>query len=68
MGKKIRIMIRWIHIVSALIILSYVYSPFHDRYFFQIIMKFIVIPVVTLTGIWIWKFRQFNKFFRINSD
>jgi len=58
--KRIRIVIRWVHIVSALVIMCYIYSPFHNYVLFQILIKFLIIPIVTVTGIWIWKFRQFN--------
>ncbi|MBP9855034.1 MAG: hypothetical protein KBD53_09230 [Candidatus Omnitrophica bacterium] len=64
-AKKIRVILRWVHIVCGLVIMCFIYSPFHEYSVFQWIMKLIIIPVVTFTGIWVWKFRQFNKFFKI---
>ena len=64
---KVRVILRWVHIVLGLAIMCYVYSPFHRLIFFQIIVKFVIIPVITFTGLWVWKFKQFNKFFRIRS-
>jgi len=63
--KKIRVMLRWMHIVSGLIILCYIYSPFHEIFIFQIAVKFLIIPIITLSGIWIWKFMAINKFLKI---
>ena len=64
-AKKIRIILRWVHIVFGLIIMCYIYSPFHEHVIFQIVMKFFIIPVITFTGIWVWKFKEFNKLFKI---
>ena len=63
--NRLRIILRWLHIVLGLVILCYIYSPFHEFVFFQIAVKFFVIPVITVSGIWIWKFKEFNKFFKI---
>ena len=45
--------------------MCYVYSPFHKYFAFQVLVKFIIIPLATLSGLWIWKFKAFNKFFKI---
>ena len=63
--NKLRIILRWMHIVLGLVIMCYIYSPFHELKVFQILMKFFVIPVITLSGLWIWKFKTFNNFFKI---
>lgn len=62
---KARIILRWTHIILGLVIMCYVYSPLGERQFFQIAVKFFVIPLITFTGLWIWKFKAFNKFFGI---
>ena len=64
-SNNIRNILRWTHIILGLIILCYIYSPFHEKRAFQIIVKFLVIPVITFSGLWLWKFKAFNKFFRI---
>ena len=63
--SKIRVILRWVHIVLGLILMCYVYSPFHKYFAFQVLVKFIIIPFATLSGLWIWKFKAFNKFFKI---
>lgn len=66
-AKTIRIILRWVHIVCGLAIMCYVYSPFHEEVVFQWIMKAGIIPIVTFTGIWVWKFQKFNRIFGIKS-
>ncbi len=65
---KIRVILRWIHIVLGLAILCYIYSPFHRYIPFKIFIKFLAIPAIALSGLWIWKFKIFNKFFRIKHE
>lgn len=57
--------LRWLHLILGLLVMCYIYSPFGNLRAFQITMKFIIIPVIVLTGIWIWKFKEINKKFRI---
>ncbi|MDP2652669.1 MAG: hypothetical protein Q8Q08_01415 [Candidatus Omnitrophota bacterium] len=61
MAQRIRGMLRWLHIVLGLVIMCYIYSPFHQYAWFQITVKFFVIPVITLSGVWLWRFSQVNK-------
>ena len=65
MPAKLRTGLRWLHIVFGLVILFYIYSPFHQYKAFQIVVKCAIIPVLVLSGIWLWKFNVFNKFFHI---
>ena len=65
MAKKVRSILRWMHIILGLVIMCYIYSPFHEYKIFQIVVKFVVIPIITFSGIWLWKFKEFNKIFKI---
>jgi len=62
---RLRTILRWTHIVLGLVILCYIYSPWAAVLQFQIVVKFVVVPVIVVSGIWIWKFGTFNKLFRI---
>lgn len=64
-ANRVRVILRWVHIVLGLVILCYIYSPFSKHLLFQLFIKFIVVPGIVLTGAWLWKFKEFNKFFRI---
>lgn len=50
-----RTIIRWIHIIFGSIIAIYVYSPWQSVTMFAFGVKAIVIPMLVLTGLWLWK-------------
>jgi len=62
---RLRVILRWMHIIFGLVVLCYIYSPFNQYRSFQIIIKLIVIPGIVLSGIWLWKFQKINHFFKI---
>jgi hypothetical protein len=50
-----RSIFRWIHIVFAIPIAGYVYSPFKELPNYAPVVRFVAIPVIVLTGFWMWK-------------
>jgi thiosulfate reductase cytochrome b subunit len=50
-----RSILRWIHIVLAIPIIGYVYSPFRELPNYAPIVRFIAVPLIVLTGLWMWK-------------
>jgi len=50
-----RSILRWIHIVLAIPIIGYVYSPFKELPNYAPIVRFIAVPIIVLTGLWMWK-------------
>ena len=50
-----RSIFRWIHIVFAVPILGYIYSPFDKipNYTFQ--TRYVFVPIMILSGLWMWK-------------
>ena len=50
-----RSILRWIHIVLAIPIVGYVYSPFKELPNYAPVVRFVAIPVMVLTGLWMWK-------------
>jgi hypothetical protein len=50
-----RSILRWIHIVFAIPISGYVYSPFSELPNYAPVVRFVSIPVLVLTGFWMWK-------------
>ena len=53
-GTK-RSIARWIHIVFSIPLLGYVYSPFAELPNYAPVVRFVSIPVLVLTGLWMWK-------------
>ncbi len=51
----IRTILRWIHIIVAIPILGYIYSPFEKLPSYAPATRFVFLPVMVVTGIWMWK-------------
>ena len=50
-----RSILRSIHIVFAIPILGYIYSPFEEIPKYAPRVRFVVVPVMLLSGLWMWK-------------
>jgi hypothetical protein len=50
-----RSIVRWIHIVFAIPILGYIYSPFEQIPNYARPTRFVFVPVMVLSGLWMWK-------------
>lgn len=50
-----RTIIRWIHIVIAIPIIGYVYSPFEEIPNYAPAVRYVFLPVMLLSGLWMWK-------------
>ena len=50
-----RAIFRWIHIVLAIPILGYVYSPFDKIPQYAPATRCVYVPVLVLSGLWMWK-------------
>ena len=58
-----RSIIRWIHIVFAIPIIGYVYSPFNQIPNYATPTRFVFVPVLVLSGLWMWKGHVVLRFF-----
>jgi len=63
--KRVRTVCRWLHIILGLVILCYIYSPFGKYPVFNIFVKFLAIPLILLSGLWLWKPHLFNRILKI---
>jgi hypothetical protein len=54
-GKQLRQLLRVIHVVGAILIGTFVYSPWSSLPWFLSLMQFVVIPVLTLSGVVMWQ-------------
>jgi hypothetical protein len=54
-GAITRTIFRWIHIVFAIPILGYIYSPFDKLPSYAFKTRFVFVPVMVLSGLWMWK-------------
>jgi hypothetical protein len=51
----IRSVARWIHIILAIPIFGYLYSPFDKLPQYAFPTRYIFFPLMVLTGLWMWK-------------
>jgi hypothetical protein len=57
-----RSILRWIHIVFSIPILGYIYSPFEALPAYAPRVRFVVVPVMLLSGLWMWKGHVVRRF------
>ena len=53
--STIRLVIRWVHIICAVPIVGYIYSPFEVIPNYAPQTRFVFFPVMLLSGLWMWK-------------
>src|ERR1700751_3663292 len=49
-----RAILRWIHLIFAIPIIGYVYSPFAELPNYAPVARFVSIPVLILSGFWMY--------------
>ena len=50
-----RAIVRSIHIVLAIPIIGYIYSPFEEIPNYAPAVRFVFLPAMVLSGFWMWK-------------
>ena len=50
-----RSIFRWIHIICSIPIIGYIYSPFEQIPDYAPATRFVFLPVMLLSGLWMWK-------------
>ena len=58
-----RSILRWIHLVLAVPIIGYVYSPFKELPNYAPVVRYVAVPVIVLTGLWMWKGHLVRRLF-----
>ncbi len=56
-----RSILRCIHIVFSIPILGYIYSPFEEIPNYAPVVRFVAVPVIVLSGFWMWKGRVLQR-------
>lgn len=50
-----RTIFRWIHIVLGIPIVGYVYSPFEEIPDYAPAVRYVFLPGILVSGLWMWK-------------
>jgi hypothetical protein len=53
-GTK-RAIARWIHIIFGIPIVGYIYSPFEEIPRYAAPTRYVFLPILLLSGLWMWK-------------
>lgn len=54
---------RWIHLVLSVPIIGYIYSPFDQIPNYAPLTRFVFVPVLVVSGLWMWKGHVVRRFF-----
>ena len=58
-----RSIVRWIHLILAIPIVGYIYSPFEQLPLYAPRVRYVVVPVMVLSGLWMWKGHVVRRMF-----
>ncbi len=50
-----RSILRWIHIVFGIPIVGYIHRPFEEIPNYALVVRYVALPVIGLSGFWMWK-------------
>ena len=59
---------RWIHIIFGLPILGYIYGPPAEVQQYAPMFQFVFVPVLLLSGLWMWKGHVITRLFSRKSS
>jgi hypothetical protein len=62
-----RVVFRWIHIILSIPILGYIYSPFERLPDYAPATRFVFLPLMVFTGLWMWKGHAVRRLFSKRS-
>lgn len=57
-----RAIVRWIHIIISIPIIGYIYSPFQELPNYAPLVRYVFLPVMVLSGLWMWKGHIVRRF------
>ena len=50
-----RMLVRWIHLIFAIPIAGYIYSPFDQIPNYAPLTRYFFVPAIVISGLWMWK-------------
>ena len=66
-NKQIRDIQRAVHLLAALLLLLYFYTPLGSATLFTTILQFFVLPLLVITGMLMWQWTRLRKRFNTAS-
>jgi len=62
-----RSIVRWIHIVGGIPILGYIYDSPADTHNYAFSVRYVFLPLLLLSGLWMWKGHVVRRLFSWRS-
>ena len=62
-----RSIFRWIHIIFAIPIIGYIYSPFAELPNYAPVVRYVAFPLIAVSGLWMWKGHVVRRLFSKRS-
>jgi len=62
-----RSIFRLIHILFAIPIIGYIYSPFKELPNYAPVVRYVAFPLIAVSGLWMWKGHLLRRFFSKRS-
>jgi hypothetical protein len=62
-----RSIFRWIHIIFGIPILGYIYDSPADTPNYASSVRYVILPILLLSGLWMWKGHVVRRFFSKRS-
>ena len=59
-----RKIIRWLHIVISIPVIGYIYGPVSKIPEAVVVVRWIIFPLIVLSGLWLWKGMVVKRWFR----
>ncbi|HXM15826.1 MAG TPA: hypothetical protein VN933_11335 [Candidatus Eremiobacteraceae bacterium] len=60
-----RAIVRWLHIILAVPIIGYIYSPFDLVHYYAAPTRYVFVPTIVLSGLWLWKGHVVRRWFSL---
>lgn len=68
MDSTHRTIFRWIHLVLSIPILGYIYSPFEEIPNYAPAVRYVFLPAIVLSGLWMWKGHLLRRLISKGTD
>lgn len=59
-----RRLIRWLHLLASIPILGFIYGPVAGIPAAAFAVRFVLLPLVVLSGLWLWKGHAVRRWFK----
>lgn len=58
-----RSIVRWVHLILSIPIIGYIYSPFDQIPNYAPLTRYVFLPAMVLSGLWMWQGHRVRRLF-----